>query len=436
MVVRITVPEGIPPGTYELTPTPDTPPIPDPDPGSGPEPPADPTTAWSDTVTVTCDGTEATLSWDAFPGASSYLASRDGTDDLGHGPWQTTLTGDTRQVTFTRLVPGRTYTLTVTTDNGLPASRTITLPAAETQPADDPGVPGPLPSGLMLGSSGPQGRSIFEWERQLTSGRIAIASTWSDSWDAAHDASSLAADDYLPRRWDRPIDIAVGGVWTSHGDTWAKAADGGLVGSWTQILEAVKRRWGGRRYTDLYIRFCHECNGHWYEWKVREQDIDAYKRAFRRWAALQRQILPGSHVLWPLNDDTTVGFDFRRAYPGDAAVDVISVDQYNHYPWVNDINAFDAKMASTKDGTPRGLEAWRLYAASVGKPLCISEWSNDANSGDSVLYVELMHKWLIEHGGGGPGQVLYACLFNLWPQYQMWPATRHPAASAAYRKLF
>lgn len=75
--------------------------------------------------------TTATVSWSrpASTGGSAitgYRVRRDGTDSTGKGPWSGTVAATARTFTFTRLVPGRTYALSVAAINAAGTSTAVT----------------------------------------------------------------------------------------------------------------------------------------------------------------------------------------------------------------------------------------------------------------------------------------------------------------------
>ena len=278
----------------------------------------------------------------------------------------------------------------------------------------------------------------------VASHNVAIAGTWGDNNIANH----LEQYDIGPggkyANWDKPIDLAVGGVFKTQGQSWAAAAAGSYDSQWTQCLNNIDSKWGTRSNGHLYIRFCHEFNGSFIPyWAVYSGEVANYITAFRRWVGLQRSILPGSHVVWPLNDGTSVGYDIRTAWPGDSYVDLVGIDTYNQYPFVTTQSQWNAKIVSTDQyGAPIGCEAWRQWAASHGKPLCVPEWSNNGDpsgaggGGESPFYVQAMHDWAVANAGDGAGQVAYMVLFNLWNQYQMHPSTIQPLTAARYKAIF
>ena len=71
-----------------------------------------------------------TLTWappagDGGSAITGYRVARDGTDSAGAGPWSGTVSATTRSFTFTKLVPDRTYTLTVSAINAAGTSPAV-----------------------------------------------------------------------------------------------------------------------------------------------------------------------------------------------------------------------------------------------------------------------------------------------------------------------
>jgi hypothetical protein len=319
-------------------------------------------------------------------------------------------------------------TLAGTDGSSLAVTGAVLTPAGfEPPPADPP------PSGRVLTGASGTGVANGWLASQVASLSMDVASTWTDSPSTALAQATLSGE---YGKWSGWIDLAIGGMWPKRaGHSWAKAANRELDPLWKTILESIKRAYGTRDLDKLAIRFAHECNGDWYEWSVTKADVSNYKEAFGRFRDMSHSILPGARVLWPMNDDTLQGFNFTEAYPG---ADALSVDSYNHWPHVKTPAEFAAKMLTTKSGTPRGLEAWRLFAESRGIPMVLSEWGNSSTvgsggGGESPAYVQEMRKWLDAHGGTGPGQIIYASYYNL-QNYTL--TSGQPKTWEAYRAAF
>jgi hypothetical protein len=312
---------------------------------------------------------------------------------------------------------------------------------AQTPPAGRP---------LSGASGGDTARVFAEWRGTP----LQIAGTWADVEPADAPTWALGKDSQWAW-WSGPVDIALGGP---RGKTWAQAANGDLDGEWRAKLESLKSAWAPRDPANLYVRFAHEFNGDFMPWSVAEKDVNDYKRAFARFTALQRQIIPKSKAVWSPNAGTNQAYDVRTTYPGGEWVDVIGVDWYNNWPWVSTAEDFRAKINMRQDrGGPIGIERWRQYAASVGKPLALPEWGNDSvgaaksnesaeGGGDAPVFFREFRAWLDAHGGEGPGQVLYEVYFNIeegYPNNEFWLTNgsgaanpRMPQSTAAYRDLW
>lgn len=213
------------------------------------------------------------------------------------------------------------------------------------------------------------------------------------------------------------IDYAAGGPLA--GETWAEAAGGKFDLRWAAQLREMQLAWGLRPASNFYIRFAHEMNGNWYSWSVAPSDVTNYITAWRRFHKLVQMNFPGANLVWCANSKSTWNYDIRTLWPGDAYVDIIGVDAYNNYPWVNSDSTFSMKTEElSAQGGPVGIERWRTYALAHGKPLAIPEWANASvnnggGGGDAPTFMRLFHAWLAANGGGGPGNVLYEILFNV-----------------------
>lgn len=99
--------------------------------------------------------TSATVTWQppAQTGGTpvtGYRVSRDGADSNGYGAYTTTVAASSRSFTFSGLVPGSTYNLTVAAVNargaGVAASKPATIPATPPPSTPPPPVLPSLPT--------------------------------------------------------------------------------------------------------------------------------------------------------------------------------------------------------------------------------------------------------------------------------------------------
>jgi hypothetical protein len=192
----------------------------------------------------------------------------------------------------------------------------------------------------------------------------------------------------------------------------------------------------------VFIRFAHEFNGTWYPWSVTAATAPDFVTAWQRFRALQRQWFPAAQLVFSPNSETPAGtgLDWRQAFPGRDAVDVVSVSYFNAYPWVGTVPDFDAlALARDSYGAPRGIRQLQEFARSVGLPFAVSEWGNNAQFGDGAVYTEQMYGLFNATAGTGPGQLRYEVLFNT-PRdagtFSVMPTTRAPTAAETYRRLW
>jgi hypothetical protein len=308
---------------------------------------------------------------------------------------------------------------------------------------DDDG-PGPAATGTPDGTagadwmSGASGPGVVEGAFADWRGRpVDIAGTWSDNNEAMTELWQLQPGaEYAD--WRKPMDLAIGAI--GDGETWAQAAEGAYDARWTATLEEARDVWQGRPGT-LYIRFAHESNGNWYPWSVDASEKADFIEAWRHFRGLQQSIFPESKLVFCLNRESVdTGFDWRESFPGVEYVDVVSVDYYNHYPYVDSAEEWQESLTATDEyGAPKGLQGYLDFAGSVGLPLAVSEWSGVAEEGDSPVFIQSMHDFFAQHGGTGPGQLLYEILFDVDNDeydgdFLLYGDTRMPESAAAYQR--
>lgn len=307
-----------------------------------------------------------------------------------------------------------------------------------------PEVPAPVPaqsaSTVPSGSwlSGASGTGVASGAFGAWRGSdLEIASTWADNNRAMVECWQLGGSGEFAN-WNKPLDVAIGAI--GQGESWQQAAQGAYDARWRQSLTKMRDLWGGRSAT-LYIRFAHEMNGNWYDWSVNAGNASSFVQSWKRFRAVQQEVFPQSKLVFNVNrESVSNGIDWRKTFPGAAYVDVMGVDYYNQWPYVAD----DADWRDSLDdvdgyGAPEGLQKHLDFARSVGLPLSVSEWSGNADNGDSVAFIRGMHQFFSDNAGGGAGQLLYEVQFNVDRDGRRWMLhgpTRMPASAEAYRDLW
>ena len=270
---------------------------------------------------------------------------------------------------------------------------------------------------------------------------ITIGGTWDDTPLANQTIDTISPGSEWGR-WNGALDLAIGSIYESRGETWAQAAAGRYDRRWRLSLTKIRSYWAGRS-GQLYIRFAHEFNTTTAPWTVHSNEAKNFRLAWRRFRALQLRVIPTAKLVFCPNDGSTprLKLDWRTAFPGRAYVDLMSVDTYNQYPWVNTSARFASKtMAFDTLGAPAGIERHRQYAQQVGLPMAVSEWANNAVIGDAPVYMSAMKAWFVAHAGTGAGQVPYEVYFNVNNygdrRFEIYPRTRMPLASKSYAAAF
>jgi hypothetical protein len=313
------------------------------------------------------------------------------------------------------------------------------------QPAVDGSCPTATTSGQVAPDAGPRWRSgaagsgvadgsFAAWRGSA----VPIAGTWADNNEAQVEQWTLQPDGELAS-WNGDLDVAIGAI--DEGETWAEAAAGAYDARWTQSVQEMAERWAGRPGT-LYIRFAHEFNGDWYPWSVTADTVGDFIASWHRFRAIQQQWFPTSRLVMAPNSQTPPSndLDWRVAYPGPGQVDVMATSYFNHWPWTDTAEAFQEKALDLDHvGAPRGLQRHLEFARSVGLPFAVSEWGNEAWSGDSADFMRQMYGFFNANAGTGPGQVTYEVLFNVRRDpnvFAVFPDTEHPRAAEAYNALW
>lgn len=270
---------------------------------------------------------------------------------------------------------------------------------------------------------------------------IDIAGTWNDNYESQAEQWSVR-DGFDFGEWNRDLDVAVGGIYKDRGESWGDAADGAYDDRWREGLRTLASEWKGRDGT-LYIRFAHEFNGDWYPWSVGEDEVDDFTQAWERFRDIQQDVLPEHQLVFSVNSETTdaLDLDWRDAFPGAENADVVSVDYYNDWQWVDSERDFEEVSTATDEhGAPIGLEAHRRFAEKVGLPFAVSEWSSNAEKGDAPQFIEELHQWVLQHAGTGAGQLLYEIQFNVSSyddgKYELDTDSKQPRAAEAYKRLW
>ncbi|MCA2215925.1 glycoside hydrolase family 26 protein [Jidongwangia harbinensis] len=191
---------------------------------------------------------------------------------------------------------------------------------------------------------------------------------------------------------------------------------------------------------DSVVRLGWEFNERTMPWRA--VDTRAYVECYRRAADRIRETNPDVLLDWTINahssPDGLCGGRSTNCYPGDGYVDIIGIDNYDHYPWSPDKAAFDATAAR-----PEGLTWLFEFARTRGKPFSVGEWgvvpTGDAGR-ENPPFVRWMHEWFAARAPHLAYEAYFvdcgadsvqSSLFRTEPE-----CARNSGSSAAYRTFW
>jgi len=268
---------------------------------------------------------------------------------------------------------------------------------------------------------------------------VGCTSTWNDSNLTAHIEQWTIAPGGGKAAWEGDLDIAIGGIYTWDGDTYAAAAAGAYDARWTGAVQRIANNRAGKSGT-TYIRPLHEFNADFYSWGLLNiSDIPNFIAAWRRYYGIIKSVFPAAKVVWSPNRETVTASAIKStdAWPGDAYVDVVGPDIYLQYPGVLSQAEWDAQLMGTdRTGGPKGPGAWLAFAKAHGKKFALPEWGVNSEFGDQAEGMTAYLNWL----KANEADILYANYFNTGTlndgfqgRFGVYPETKMPNAAAAYR---
>jgi beta-mannanase len=191
------------------------------------------------------------------------------------------------------------------------------------------------------------------------------------------------------------------------------------------------------------VRLGWEFNGTFMTWAA--TNADQWIQCYRHAANAIRAGNPGVTLDWTINAHGTpsnvCGGRSTNCYPGDAWVDIIGIDNYDHAPSASSDADF-ARIAAAPDGL-----SWIYdFAKQHGKRISVGEWgvaptSDYNNSGENPNFIRWMHDWFAAHAA----DLAYEAYFNdceagvgsnLYRPVSSGCARQNVAAAALYRSLF
>jgi hypothetical protein len=191
---------------------------------------------------------------------------------------------------------------------------------------------------------------------------------------------------------------------------------------------------------DSVVRLGWEFNGTFMAWAG--TDARTWIGCYRRAVNGIRATNPAALFDWTINAHDTpatlCGGVSTNCYPGNAYVDIVGIDNYDHFPATATKAAFDRVAAA-----PEGLDWLLAFAKKHGKLFAVGEWgvvASKAGGGDSAAFIRWMHDWFAQHAPDLAYEAYFSSCENSLVQSSLFRTdpgcTRNPQAAQAYRSLF
>ena len=192
------------------------------------------------------------------------------------------------------------------------------------------------------------------------------------------------------------------------------------------------------------VRLGWEFNGTFMPWAATNATV--WKQCFQHAAVAIRQTNPSVMIDWTINAHGTpssiCGGSSLNCYPGDAFVDIIGIDNYDHAP-----SAPSAAEFTRIADAPDGMNWLYNFAKQHGKKFSVGEWGvapgSDWNTtGENPEFMRYMHQWFAAHAS----DLVYEAYFNgciandvesnLYRPVGSGCVSQNVAAGSLYKSLF
>jgi hypothetical protein len=217
----------------------------------------------------------------------------------------------------------------------------------------------------------------------------------------------------------------------------AACARGAVDSSWRDFGALMVSHGRG----DSVVRLGWEFNGEFMAWAG--TDATTWIACYRRAVDGIRSTNPQALFDWTINAHHTpaslCGGISTNCYPGDDYVDIIGIDNYDHFP----PSATEAEF-ETVSAAPEGLDWLYAFARRHGKLFSVGEWGvvagSDDGGGDSAAFIRWMHAWFAAHAEDLAYEAYFSGCAESPVQSSLFRTdagcTLNPRAAEAYRQLF
>lgn len=305
---------------------------------------------------------------------------------------------------------------------------------------------------------------VYRWAAPSGPANVDTYSTWlnqPDMWAEDFEAfdtwANISGPDWILNPWKtwvaakpgRTLILSVPMLPSSPSDVSLAT---GATGAYNSYYQTLATRLVAKNLGNTIIRLGWEFNGGWYKWAAsgKTADFIAY---WQQIVTTMRAVEGAQNLKFCFNPvHGYQQFPANQAYPGDTYVDYVALDVYDEswtadtYPWpagtsAEEIESRRATVWNELRNGVRGLNYWKNFAATHGKPFAIGEWGvnkrDDAHGGlDNAQFITNMYDFMTASG------VAWAVYFDVQAgdgHHQLSPITSgtdFPLARARFLELF
>jgi beta-mannanase len=345
----------------------------------------------------------------------TFLPSRNTSDELAPlaATVKSIVTAILATTTTTSPPPTTTTTSsppTTTTTSSPPTTTTTSSPPTTTTSA----APTSLLEGAYVGAADPSGITAFDAATETTS---TIASDYlpgSDGWSGMDGTGGSIS--WLSNAWKGTgytLSLGVPIIPTDSSGNPVGTLATGATGAYNSYFVTLAQTLVSAGESNAFLRLGWEFDGSGYAWGATTSAAEANYAAYFQQIATAMRSVPGESFRFVWNPDagafTTSGYNIALAYPGNAFVDVIGIDDYD-FSW----DTPQTPSNTWNETTLPALTAAQEFASARGKPLAVDEWgvatrSDGHGLGDDPLFVNNFTAWMKDPSN----DVIYESYFNV-----------------------
>jgi hypothetical protein len=274
---------------------------------------------------------------------------------------------------------------------------TLSLEVAGTPAAAT--APSPFLDGAYVGAANVSGLARFASATHTTPTLASDAIPYSSGWPGL-DGAGGSLDWQLQNGWSGThyvLSLAVPMIPTDAAGVAEATLAEGASGTYNHYFTALARTLVAAGEANAYLRLGWEFDGGAYAWSATNPTDEADFSAYFRQIVTAMRAVPGERFRFVWNPTATAfadGYNLALAYPGNAFVNEIGLDDYDQ-TWLSP----HTSTVEWYETTLPNLTAAHRFAASHHKPLAVCEWGLSTRSdghglGDDPFFIDNFATWM------------------------------------------